>query len=60
MGQVHVITLQMIATGMIKLVVTDNTELGTEGMSKVNVTIKATVTSIERDGKNTQNTNVHG
>ena len=53
MGQVHVITLQMIATGMIKLVVTDNTELGTEGMSKVNVTIKATVTSIERDGKNT-------
>ena len=50
-SQVYVIALQMVATGMIEFVVTDTTKLGTEATSKANVSIKTTVTRIERDGK---------
>ena len=51
MSQVHVIALQMVATGMIHLAVNNKTKVGTESMSKVNIVIRTTVTSIERDGK---------
>ena len=51
MSQVHAIALQMIATGIIEFVVTDKTKVGTEAMTKAKISIKTTVTSIERDGK---------
>jgi hypothetical protein len=51
MSQLYTIALQMIATGMIEFVVTDKTKVGTEAMTKANISIKTTVTSIERDGK---------
>ena len=51
MPQVHVVALQMIATEMIEFVVTDKTKVGTEAMSKANVSIKTTVTRIVCDGK---------
>ena len=51
MSQVHAIALQMVANRMVEFVVTDKTKLGTEAMSKANVSIKTTVTNFVCDEK---------
>ena len=49
MSQLHAVALQMVAAGMIDFAVKDKTKVGTEALSKANIVIRTTVTSVERE-----------
>ena len=47
----HTVALQLLGTGIVKLVVTDKTKVGTDKVRSVDVAMKVCVKEVERNGR---------
>jgi hypothetical protein len=51
MGQIHGVALQLIGSGIINLVVVDQTKIRTNKLMSGNISAKVTVTDVQRNNR---------
>ena len=51
LSQLHVVALQMLGAGIMKLVVTDKTTVGTNKVISADIAMKVCVKDVERNGR---------
>ena len=51
MSQVHAVSLQTLGVGIIKLIVTDRTKVGTKKVTSANIALNVGMEEVERNGR---------